>query len=320
MNETITYIRKSLEPLYPTEEIHSLTGWILEKVCNLSRHRQILCKDTQLSLMEKESIQAIVQRLQNSEPIQYIFGETEFYGLTFEVSPAVLIPRPETEELVHRIIQEFKIQNSKFKISSPTSPISPISPISPHSQLSTLNSQLNIFPTFPINILDLCTGSGCIAITLAKRLPNTTVYALDISDDALKIAERNAQQNNVSVQFFQADILSANMQYDTLLPQFDLIVSNPPYVKNSEKPVMKPNVLNYEPHNALFVPDDDPILFYSRIADFALTKLAATGILYFEINPLCRAMIVSMLSQKGFLDIEIYNDLSEKERFIKASK
>jgi len=295
MNETITYIRKSLEPLYPPEEIRSLTEWILEKACNLSRNQQILRKDTQLSNAQSDSIQSIVRRMQNSEPIQYIFGVTEFLGLTFEVSPAVLIPRPETEELVHRILKDIKVVNDfkDFKI------------------INDLNN-----PT----ILDIGTGSGCIAITLAKHLMKACVFALDISTDALQIAQRNAQQNNVTVHFFQADILSANMQHDTSFPQFDLIVSNPPYVLSSEKSFMKPNVLDYEPHSALFVPDDDPILFYRHIADFAMAKLTTNGILYCEINPSCSEMIVSMLNQKGFIDIEIYNDLSGKERFIKASK
>ena len=320
MNETITFIRKSLETLYPPEEIRSLTEWILEKVCNLPRHQQILRKDIQLSCVQSDSIRTIVRRLQNSEPIQYVLGETEFLGLTFEVSPAVLIPRPETEELVHRIIQEFKIQNSKFKISSPTSPTSPISPISPHSQLSTLNSQLNISPTFPINILDIGTGSGCIAVTLAKHMPAVNVYALDISHEALQIAHRNAQRNDVLVHFFQTDILSTPIRHDLSLPKFDIIVSNPPYVTDSEKSAMKPNVLDYEPHTALFVPDDDPILFYRRIADFALEKLTENGFLYVEINSKYGEMICRMLRRKGFSSAEQIRDISGKERFIKARK
>ena len=295
MNETITYIRKSLEPLYPPEEIRSLTGWILEKVCNLSRHQQILRKDIQLSQSENNSIQAIIERLRNLEPIQYVFGETEFYGLTFEVDPTVLIPRPETEELVHRILHDFK--------------------------------RFNNSPASPVSILDIGTGSGCIAVTLAKHLLNSAMYALDISDDALQIAKRNAQRNNVSVQFFHADILTyppleeaGGGHYFHSLPQFNLIVSNPPYVKNSEKSAIKPNVLDYEPHSALFVPDEDPILFYRHIAEFALDKLTANGILYFEINPACSEIICAMLSQKGFRNIEIFNDFSGKERFIKGKK
>ena len=293
MNETITYIQKSLEPLYLPEEIRSLTGWILEKTCNLSRHQQILHKDKQLSNMEKQFVQTIVERLRNSEPIQYIFGETEFYGLPFAVNPAVLIPRSETEELVHLIIKDMNVFSNQ---------------------------------TYPV-ILDIGAGSGCIAVTLAKNLPETKVYALDISDDALQLAKRNAQRNGVIIHFFQADILSyppiegvggGHCPYS--LPQFDLIVSNPPYVKESEKTVMKSNVLEYEPYEALFVPDEDPILFYRRIAEFGLEKLIVNGLLYFEINASHREMICLMLSQKGFHDIEYYHDLSGRERFIKARR
>ena len=302
MNETITYIQQSLEPLYPPEEIRSLTAWILEKVCNLSRHQQILRKDIQLSCSEKETIKTIIDRLQNSEPIQYVFGETEFYGLSFEVGPAVLIPRPETEELVDRILQDFKdIKDIKdLKVFKNFPP----------------------FPTslFPHTILDIAAGSGCIAITLAKHLSDSTVYALDISDNALQIAKRNAQRNDVSVQFIHADILAANIRHDHSLPQFDVIVSNPPYVTNSEKASIQPNVLDYEPHLALFVPDEDPILFYRPVADFGLEKLTANGLLYLEINTMHSEMIYSILSQKGYRHIEILNDLAGKERFIKASK
>ena len=289
MNETITYIHQSLTPLYPPEEIRSLTGLILEKCCNLSRRQQILCKDIQLSALQKTSIHAIVERLKNAEPIQYIFGETEFYGLHFEVTPAALIPRPETEELVHRILQDMNDL--------------------PHGGDSRHNE---------LQIVDIGTGSGCIAITLAKYLPATNVYALDISEDALALARKNAQKNHATVHFLQADILSAEMDDLPQLPQFDVIVSNPPYVNMSEKASLQPNVLNYEPHQALFVPDNDPIIFFRRIADFGLKKLIFNGLLYFEINAAHSEKISRMLAQKGYRDIEIARDLSGRERFIKA--
>ena len=291
MNETITYIRKSLEALYPPEEIHSFTQWILEKVCNLSRHRQILHKDKELSRMEKQSIQMIVRRLQNSEPIQYIFGETEFYGLTFEVNPAVLIPRPETEELVHRILKDFKDLKD-----------------------------ISLSPTSPVSVLDIGTGSGCIAITLAKKITDAVVYALDNSEEALQIAQQNALRNKVTVQFIQADILASGIAKFPAIPIVDLIVSNPPYVTMSETAALKPNVLDYEPHRALFVPDNDPILFFRRIAEFGRDKLTVNGLLYFEINPVYGEAIGRMLHQKGYRNIEITRDLSGKERFVKATK
>ena len=342
MQETITHIAKSLETLYPPEEIHSLTQLILEKVCNLSRNQQILCKDKQLSYTEKQSIQRIMQRLQNSEPIQYIFGETEFYGLTFEVTPAVLIPRPETEEMTHKIIQDVgancirPIQNSKIQ-KFKNSKFVPLWRGQGEVQCSMLNVQSS--SQSAIHILDIGTGSGCIAVTLAKKLPNAQVYALDISEEAIQIARRNALRNDVTVHFIQANILSTCKQdsflhstnipptilCDPLCPlclcaesMFDLIISNPPYVTISEKASMKPNVLDYEPPQALFVPDDDPIRFYRRIAEFALEKLTEHGILYLEINALFGEEICRMLRQKGYRNIEFARDLSGKERFIKA--
>ena len=284
MNETVSYIRKSLDALYPPEEIHSLTQWILEKVCNLPRSRQILHKDKKLSRMEKQTVQTIVRRLQHSEPVQYIFGETEFYGIPFKVSPAVLIPRPETEELAHRIIKDFKAVNN--------------SPV----------------------ILDVGTGSGCIAVTLAVHLSESAVYALDISEEALQIARQNALRNAVTIQCIQADVLAGNFLHDPSLPLFDVIAGNPPYVTMSEKAALKPNVLEYEPHQALFAPDADPILFYRRIAESGREKLTANGLLYVEINPLFGKTIARMLHRKGYRNIEIIHDLSGKERFIKAAK
>jgi release factor glutamine methyltransferase len=302
-----------------------MTQWILEKVCNLSRHQQIWHKDKQLSQTEQQSIETIVQRLKNSEPIQYILGETEFYGLTFEVTPAVLIPRPETEELVNTIIRDSKfmipqssqgftlgrIQNTKFH--------------NPVRDLMCVEGS-------KFKILDIGTGSGCIAVSLAKKLTNAHVYALDISAEALQIAQRNAQRNDVVIEFFQADILTENIQkgvsknvprhaeLDSASPCFDLIVSNPPYVTMREKTAMKSNVLDYEPHNALFVPDDNPLLFYRRIADIGLNKLETNGLLYFEINALFGEQICRLLHQKGYRHIELSRDLSGKERFIKAMK
>ncbi|MDR0796987.1 MAG: peptide chain release factor N(5)-glutamine methyltransferase [Tannerella sp.] len=286
MNETITFIQKSLEPFYPPGEIRSLTQWILEKVCHLSRHQQIFCKDRQISDMEKKSIEAIVVRLKNLEPVQYILGETEFYGLPFEVSPAVLIPRPETEELVRFILSANELKASSEQI----------------------------------NILDVGTGSGCIAIALARNFPAAQVYALDISENALQIGKQNALRNGVAIHFFRADVLSMDWDTDLALPDFDLIVSNPPYVENSEKVLMSRNVLEYEPHDALFAPDSDPVVFYRRIAGFAIRKMTVGGLLFFEINPAHSGLIGQILRQKRFRDIEVLKDLSEKKRFIKAKR
>lgn len=281
MQETINFIRKSLQEQYPPEEIKSLTRWILEEVCNLSPQQQILYKDTQFSCAKKEHIQTIVQRLHKMEPLQYIFGKCDFYGLHFNVDTSVLIPRPETEELVSHIIQ------------SETAP--------------------------KLNILDIGTGSGCIAITLAKYL-NADVDAVDISEKALSVAQKNAQQNKTAVHFQKVDILSNDISKNYTKQSFDIIVSNPPYVKDCEKATMLDNVLCYEPHQALFVPDNDPLLFYRRIADIGLLLLKKGGRLYFEINASCGAIMSDMLKEKAYQNIRLIQDLNNKDRFIKATR
>ncbi|MDR3194204.1 MAG: peptide chain release factor N(5)-glutamine methyltransferase [Tannerella sp.] len=277
MNETVTYIKDTLQTLYPPDEIRSLTRWIMEYVCGLPLHEQILRKDRQLSGTEKTRIREMVQRLEQSEPLQYVLGEVLFHGLPFEVNPSVLIPRPETEELVAHILRTASRPDMR--------------------------------------ILDIGTGSGCIAVTLAKRLPGASVMAVDISEAALDTAKRNARRNRVAVCFRQMDILS---EAASALPPFDLIVSNPPYVKESEKALMERNVLDFEPRQALFVPDDDPLLFYRRITGLAREKLAKNGSLHLEINEACGALAAQMLRDEGFRPVELLRDLSGKDRFIEA--
>jgi len=282
MKETISFISEALHEQYPPEEINTFTRWILEEVCNLTLQQQILCKDIQLSHAKKEHIQMIVQRLRKMEPLQYILEKCYFYGLIFNVNPSVLIPRPETEELVNHIIGSETKSNLK--------------------------------------ILDIGTGSGCIAVTLAKHLVNPEVYAIDISAEALVTANKNAKQNNTIVHFQHIDILSDNVLENYAGQSFNIIVSNPPYVKNSEKATMLDNVLHHEPHQALFVPDHDPLLFYRRIADIGLLMLKKSGRLYFEINAACGAIITDMLNEKGYQNIQLIQDLEGKDRFVKATK
>ena len=284
MKTTTTYIRKSLDTLYPSEEITGITRLIFSQVCGLSHNQQILCKDKQIPEKEKEDIHAIINRLKKMEPLQYIFGETEFYSLPMKVNPSVLIPRPETEELVDMIIKKSITQSHTGKL----------------------------------NILDIGTGSGCIPITLAKHIPDVVVTAIDISEAALRTARENADLNKVDICFIQADILNASKAAKLISGNFDIIVSNPPYVTDKEKGAMCENVIAYEPHCALFVPDDDPLLFYTAIADFALSKLAPEGKLFFEINANYGAEICGMLQEKGFTQTELIRDLSGKNRFITA--
>jgi release factor glutamine methyltransferase len=277
MNETTACIRESLQTLYSPEEIRSLTRQVIEYVCGLPFHEQILRKDKQFSCAEKRRIRAVVQRLEQSEPIQYITGEVSFGGLSFEVNPAVLIPRPETEEW------------AEYLLRTETAP--------------------------KLRVLDIGTGSGCLAITLAKRLSGAAVMAIDISTEALATAQRNALRNRVSVSFRQADILA---EPASAFPVFDLIVSNPPYVKDSEKAAMARNVLDYEPHQALFVPDSDPLLFHRRIACLARENLTQNGTLYVEINAADGELATGMLREKGFWPVKLMQDMCGKDRFVIA--
>ena len=272
------YIQGELENLYSEGEINSLTRLILEKGVGIPFADILACKFNNLSDAQVLQIVEIVGKLKNFTPIQYILGETEFFGLTFHVNDSVLIPRPETEELVQWILETIK--NEK------------------------------------IRILDIGTGSGCIAISLAKNLPFAEVHAWDISEEALEIARKNSEINGVTVSFSQKDIL----QLQNVDEVFDIIVSNPPYVTESEKNDMEENVLNFEPHVALFVPDDNSLIFYEKISDLALKNLNKGGKLFFEMNREKGEGVVRLLEKKGFKNIERRKDISGNERMIKAEK
>ncbi|MDR2914508.1 MAG: peptide chain release factor N(5)-glutamine methyltransferase [Tannerella sp.] len=277
-------MRENLKDLYPPEEIRSIIRLILSDVCGLSYSQQILCKDKQIPENEKRGICAIVDRLKKKEPLQYVLGETEFYSLPIKVNPAVLIPRPETEELVDMIIK------SPFVKSYPKQS--------------------------PLRILDIGTGSGCIAIALAKHIPNATITAADISEKALRTAKCNARLNDTDICFIQADILNTAKAMELIPGNFDIIVSNPPYIKEEERASMDANVLDFEPPLALFVPDNNPLLFYKAIIDFAVQKLVPEGMIYFEINAQCDVITNEMFHKKGFIQTDVICDLSGKNRFI----
>ena len=255
-----------------------ISSLILEEVCNLSFSDIVNCKFKNLSITEKQKITHIIKRLQNNEPIQYVLGKTEFYGLDFIVNSSVLIPRPETEELVEWILLETK-------------------QINPH-------------------LLDIGTGSGCIAIALAKHLHYGTVDAWDISEEALKVAKDNAVLNQVSIKFSKVNVLDA-VDIDK---RFNIIVSNPPYITMSEKKMMEKNVLDFEPHEALFVPNEESLIFYSKISDIALKMLNPKGFLYFEINQAKGIDVMELLIRKGFQDVKLKKDISGNSRMIKAMK
>ena len=267
-----------LQTLYDTGEAKAIARTVLEVCFNLTM-TDILCgKVTQLSANDQNKLKEILQRLLTGEPVQYVLGEADFGGKTFLVEPGVLIPRPETYELCEWVLEERGI-----------------------------------------NILDIGTGSGCIAITLALGIPEAKVTAWDISDKALKIAAENAKRANVNVSFEKVDVLNTPLlNREGLGVSLDIIVSNPPYILNKERARMERNVLDYEPELALFVPDDDPLLFYRAIARYAIRALKPNGRLFFEINPLCVNDLKQMLNNEGFSHTEVRNDQFDKQRFIKS--
>jgi len=276
MKAGIASIRKELAGIYAKGEIESLIFLIFEKLKGYSRTQLLLANEEQLKENDRKEVREIIGRLKNHEPIQYILGLTEFYSLPFYAVPGVLIPRPETEELVQWIIQENK-----------------------HSK-----------PT----ILDMGTGTGCIAISLRKNIPQSTVLACDISPVCIETARRNSRLNNSEVAVFEYDIL--NEIPEVKFQELDIIVSNPPYIRETEKSLMEKNVLEYEPELALFVADERPLVFYERIADFSRFHLKNRGRLYFEINEAFGRECCDMLQQKGFLEIVLKKDIHGKDRMI----
>jgi|TARA_B100000902_G_scaffold363502_1_gene382728 release factor glutamine methyltransferase len=272
-----------LEGLYPIEELKSFFYLIAEKQLNLSRINIALQLNYKLTLEEEFNFYQAIDRLRNHEPIQYIIGETEFFGLPMIVNNQVLIPRPETEELVAWIIEDINKKET--------------------------------------TILDIGTGSGCIAISLAKRLNNAVVTAVDISKSAIEVAKKNTLINNVNVEFGRVDVL--HFEDDITLQhkwdsKFDIIVSNPPYVRMQEKELMKSNVIDHEPNLALFVEDDDPLLFYRKISQLSKQYLKHNGILYFEINEYLKEEMEELLNETGFNHMELKKDMFGKNRMIKC--
>ena len=272
----------ALKNIQDEQEIESFFFILTEYLHNLKRVDVALNPNFELSEDDVKKWNAILLDLQQEKPIQYITGEAWFYGLRFEVNENTLIPRPETEELVEWIIesQKSKVQSQKFEI------------------------------------LDIGTGSGCIPIALKANLPQVNVSAIDVSEEALEVAKRNAAINKVDINFIQANIL----EVEDLNCHFDIIVSNPPYVRVLEKQEIKKNVLDYEPHLALFVDDNDALLFYRKIAQLALINLAPNGLLFFEINQYLGKETVGLLENLGFKNIELRKDFYGNDRMIKCKK
>ncbi len=276
IHQLSTYFQNELKESFAQEEIRNFIALILDFKLGYSKVDILMKQDEELEDAIVCYCNDALTKLKNLVPIQYILGETEFYGLKFKVNSSVLIPRPETEELVHWIIDDYQSK-------SPA-------------------------------ILDIGTGSGCIPITLKVNIPESKVQSWDISEDALSIAKSNAELNNVHVCFEKQNALALS----NLKDKFDVIVSNPPYVLDKEKELMHNNVLDYEPHLALFVPDNEPLLFYEAIARFAKTNLNPNGALYFEINEAFGSATVKMLEELGFVKVELKKDLFGKDRMVKG--
>ena len=287
IRQIVSDIREQLSDYYPETETDSLIRILFLHYCNLSQMEIHLRYDEEISSEKATRIQAAKDELKTYRPIQYIIGETEFYGLKFKVTPDVLIPRPETEELVDWIIHEVQTKSSSGI------------PLSP-------------------KILDIGAGSGCIAVSLAAMIPSAEVWAMDISQQALLVTKENAGINNVRLSAVHSDILSD--EADQLFSDafFDIIVSNPPYISQSEKVLMQANVLEYEPHNALFAPGTDPSLFYRRIAKFGTKKLRNSGLIFFEINENFPVETATILEQYGYSNIISRKDINDKWRMISA--
>ncbi|WP_420573108.1 peptide chain release factor N(5)-glutamine methyltransferase [Kordia sp.] len=277
---------KELDEIYGKNEVDSFFFMLAEDYFGIERFALVLDPEFVITKEQETPMFKALSELKLEKPIQHILGKAHFYSLEFLVNEHTLIPRPETEELVNLILFNIK-NNSKSE---------------------------------PLRILDIGTGSGCIAISLQKNLPNTQVYAIDISAEALEIAKKNATHNEVEIKFAQADVLHLEdlnvFEEDEIL--FDIIVSNPPYVRELEKKEMRKNVLDYEPSTALFVEDNDPLIFYNKIANLAKAQLSPKGSLYFEINQYLGKEMMNLLQEKDFETIELHGDTFGVDRMIKA--
>ena len=286
------HFNESLKHLYPTSEIDSFFFIISDEYMGFKRIDIVLKSDFLIDKKSLNLMQIATKQLKQEIPIQYIIGKTEFFGLPFNINKEVLIPRPETEELVEQVLKEVSLT----KICKTT------------KDETTNEKQLKI--------LDIGTGSGCIAISLKKQLPSSKTSAMDVSDEALRIAKKNAVLNKVDINFIHQDILKTN-NLDKL---YDVIVSNPPYVRELEKKEIKNNVLNNEPHLALFVDNKNPLLFYNKIAELAKNFLTKNGQLHFEINQYLGKETIKLLAEKGFKNIQLKKDIFGNDRIISAFK
>lgn len=279
MQKSIEYIRESLHSQFAENELRIVTQILISEITGFSPAQIIVNKNTIFSDEQVKLVHSFVEKLKKNEPLQYVTGKTEFFGLKIITKPGVLIPRPETEELIEWIMQS-----------------------------------LDRSPNF--DMLDIGTGSGCIALALKSVFENAHVSAMDISAEALEIAAENANVLSLPISFLQGDALHLSAENS----RWDVIVSNPPYIPTAEKQVMDSAVVDFEPHQALFVPDNDPLLFYRRIAEYAFSALRVNGLLFFEIHRDFGQQCVAMLHETGFTNVELRRDISGNDRMIKAKR
>ena len=279
ISQLCTDARRRLEEKFSSGEAQALIRETMLRLKGYTAVDLVVNGDKDASDYLEGKVMEVVDRLLGSEPIQYIFNRSHFYGLDFTVTPDVLIPRPETAELVDLIVRRYSSKSD-------------------------------------LRVLDLCTGSGCIACALARNLPFSQVTGIDISPKALEVARQNAAELRVRVRFEQADIFTLTAPPS---PAYDIIVSNPPYIADSEKPLMEPNVLDHEPHIALFVPDANPLCFYRNISSYALKALCPGGTVWFEINPLYADKLAEMMKQAGWDEITLTRDTYGRIRFLNAT-
>ncbi len=285
LSEIKEIFHSELVNIYEKDEIESFFKLLMDEYLNLKPFEWVLRDNDLIEYDKEKQVFDALSQLKLEKPIQYILNKSHFYGLEIELNDHVLIPRPETEELVDWILREIRIKTQ-------------------------------VADGKEFRILDIGTGSGCIAVSLAKNLPNVKVFAIDVSESALKVAKKNAKSNAVEIDFIEANIL----ELQKLPYNFDVIVSNPPYVRDAEKRMIRNNVINYEPHLALFVKDNDPLLFYEKISELATEYLIGDGLLYFEINQYLGNETKEMLSKKKFKEIELKKDIYGNDRMIKCKK
>jgi len=346
VGEVRVWLKENLKSAFTADELPEILFLVLHFITRLSQAQLHAFPEKELTEDQIEMLLLSVKKLQSGMPVQYALGETEFFGLRFEVDPSVLIPRPETEELVSWVLEEVKGEGEKGKgergkeergkeergkeergkgkggkeerrkevAENAEGGTGNAELATGHRQLVTVHRQ----PATEKTILDIGTGSGCIPIAIKKNWPEAEVFALDISAEALQTARRNALLNQVEVDFFQQDML--NFYPIKEARQYSVIVSNPPYIMPSEKKLMQVNVLDFEPYQALFVPETDPLLFYRAIAHFASFMLKKNGLLFLEINENFGQETVKLLQEKGFSPIELKKDFRGKDRMVKAVK